>query len=101
MSCHRPKHSIYLAQVLESLPWNRVDIKVISLEVTRGKLDPSVELEHHYDPHDDIVTFLTGQGYQLLIEIPHTAEKISFELFFVHQTVDMAAAKQHVSLTKE
>ena len=76
----------FLLQVLKSLPWEKVDINIISLEVTRGKLDESLDFEH-VDQRDEIVNFLSQKEYELIYEQPHTSELITYELYFVHKSI--------------
>ena len=45
----------FLLQVLKSLPWKKVDKKIISVEVARGKLDESLDYEPD-DQRDNVVT---------------------------------------------
>jgi len=73
-------------EVLKSLPWEKVDINIISLEVTRGKLDESLDFEH-VDQRDEIVNFLSQKEYELIYEQPHTSELITYELYFVHKSI--------------
>jgi hypothetical protein len=70
--------------VLRTLPWDKVDIKVISLEIIRKKLDERAEGEH-VDPFPTImaiVEYLTSKYYTLIRADPHTPEKMFYEAYF-------------------
>jgi hypothetical protein len=67
--------------VLRTLPWDKVDIKVISLEIIRKKLDERAEGEH-VDPFPTIVDYLTSKDYTLIRADSHTPEKMSYEAYF-------------------
>ena len=73
-----------LLQVLQSIPWDKVDISVITLEIVRGKLNENA-VGDHVDSYDDIITLLTSKGYKEIKSIPHTPEEISFESIFIHE----------------
>ena len=75
--------------MLKSLPWEKVDIKLISLEVTRGKLDESLDFDH-VDRRDEIVNYLSQKEYELIYEQPHTSELITYELYFAHKSIPVS-----------
>ena len=69
-------------QVLKSIPWNKVDIRIISIEVTIGKLDETAQGEHlNYWPQ--IQEFMKSINYTLVRADWHTPERISLEAYFV------------------
>ena len=72
---------IFIKKVLESVPWNWVNIHVISVEIVRGKLNEHAD-GIHIDQYEDIVTLLESNGYRNILTMPHTAELLSFEVFF-------------------
>ena len=78
----------FLLQVLKSLPWKKVDIKIISVEVARGKLDESLDYEP-VDQRDNIVNYLRQKEYDLIYEQPHTSQLISYDLYFVHKSIPL------------
>jgi len=68
--------------VLKSIPWNKVDIRIISIEVTIGKLDETAQGEHlNYWPQ--IQEFMKSINYTLVRADWHTPERISLEAYFV------------------
>ena len=73
---------ITIFQVLKSIPWNKVDIRIISIEVTIGKLDETAQGEHlNYWPQ--IQEFMKSINYTLVRADWHTPERISLEAYFV------------------
>ena len=72
---------LYYFQVLRSIPFGKVDIKLISVEIKREKFDDKVG-GTHFDPYNDIVQFLHTNGYTLLRLIQHTNENKTCEAFF-------------------
>jgi hypothetical protein len=75
-------------QVLQTLPWDKVDIKIIGLEILVAKSDDSAPGEHH-NQFDEIKDLLTKQGYDLIRRDWHTPEKKALEAYFVKK--DLAA----------
>ena len=68
-------------EVLKTIPFDKVNIQLMSLEIIRKKLNHDVPGDH-VDPYDDIVNFLDTKGYKIYKSIPHTKEHLSFEVFF-------------------
>ena len=69
-------------QVLKTIPWDKVDIKIISLEVTVGKLDETAEGKHeNYYPQ--IQEFLKSKNYSEVRADWHTPDQITIETYFV------------------
>ena len=74
--------SFWFFQVLKTIPWDKVDIKIISLEVTVGKLDESAEGKHeNYYPQ--IQEFLKSKDYSEVRADWHTPDHITVETYFV------------------
>ena len=67
--------------VLKTIPFDELNIQLMSLEIIRKKLNLNVPGDH-IDQYDDIVKFLDEKGYKVLKNIPHTREHLSFEVFF-------------------
>ena len=67
--------------VLKTIPFDELNIQLMSLEIIRKKLNLNVPGDH-IDQYDDIVNFLEEKGYKVLKSIPHTQEHLSFEVFF-------------------
>ena len=76
------------------MPWDKVDIKVIGVEVVRKPLNDEVEGEHYPDPYDDIVDLLQSKGYKVYLEYPHTSEKIAYEVFFIQKSLLLTIGEQ-------
>ena len=73
---------IFIKKVLESVPWNLVNIHMISVEIVRRKLNEYAD-GMHIDQYEDIVTLLELNGYRNILTMPHTDELLSFEVFFI------------------
>ena len=67
--------------VLKTIPFDELNIQLMSLEIIRKKLNLNVPGDH-VDQYDDIVKFLEEKGYKVMKNIPHTREHLSFEVFF-------------------
>ena len=74
---------------MKSLPWEKVDIKVISLAVERGKLDERLE-NAQVDHRDDLVDYLDTHGYELIYEQPPTRKLITYRLYFVQKSMQLS-----------
>ena len=72
---------VFKFQVLESLPWDKVDIRVISLEICRGKLNDALK-DRHEDNYPGIITLLESKGFKEVHSVAHTDEAISYEVIF-------------------
>ena len=68
-------------EILKTIPFDKLNIQLISVEIIRKKLNDNVS-GNQADHFDDIVTFLEQNGYKLLRSMPHTLERLSFEVFF-------------------
>ena len=68
--------------MLKSIPWDTVDIRVISLEISRKKLNPNLT-EDFTDDYDEIVEFLAANSFRIYNSLPHTKEELVFEVIFV------------------
>ena len=68
-------------EVLKTIPFDKLNIQLMSLEIIRKKLNHNVPGDH-VDPYDEIVNFLDTKGYKIYKSIPHTREHLSFEVFF-------------------
>ena len=68
-------------EVLKTIPFDKIKIQLISVEIARKKLNENAAGEH-YDPYDDIVSLMKHNGYSRTISIPHTSELLVFEVFF-------------------
>ena len=71
-------------QVLHTIPWDKVDIKVIGLEIIVRKHDESAEGEHR-NSFPSIHELLTSQNYIFVRGDWHTPEKKSLEAYFVQK----------------
>ena len=93
--------------VLKTIPWDKVDISIIGLEIIIEKNDENASGNHmNYFPaiHD----LLISKGYDLVRTDWHTVEKKSLEAYFVKKeiakdidkkyfkTVQMAESKKFV-----
>ena len=70
---------------MKSLPWEKIDIKVISLAVEQGKLERLDNVQ--IDQRDDLVDYLDTQGYELIYEQPHNRKLITYQLYFVQKSM--------------
>jgi hypothetical protein len=52
-----------LSQILKSLPWDKVDIRVMTLEICRKKLNEKLT-DKHVDQYQEIVDYLDSVGYR-------------------------------------
>ena len=82
--------SLYILsfQVLRSIPWDKVDIRVISLEICRKKLNENLT-EIHFDPYPELIALLESKGYKEVHSVPHTPEEISYESIFVRNDLEL------------
>ena len=72
--------------VLRSIPWDKVDIKIIGLEIIVEKLDESAAGQH-VNPFPAIYQILHDQNYVLVRTDWHTPEKKSVEAYFVQKNL--------------
>lgn len=70
--------------VLRSIPWKKVDIKIIGLEIITEKHDESAAGQH-VNAFPAIYQMLTDQEYVLVRTDWHTREKKSLEAYFVQK----------------
>jgi hypothetical protein len=63
-----------------------VDIRVISLEICRKKLNPKLT-EKFIDPYDEIVDFLDSKGFRIHKNLKHTKEELALEVIFVRKDI--------------
>ena len=80
--------------VLKTIPWDKVDIKVISLEIITAKLDDNAEGEHH-NPYPTIFNLLTSHDYTLVRADWHTPDRKSIEAYFVKNDVAKTIDKKY------
>ena len=78
----------FFLQILKSLPWDKVDIRVLTLEITRGLLNENLSAVH-IDPYPDIIEFMESKGYTEVKTIYHTPEKISQDSVFVRNDLQL------------
>ena len=74
-------------QILKSLPWDKVDIRVITVEITRTKLNEALT-DNHVDLYPEIVEFLDSKGFKEVKTLYHTPEKISHDSVFVRKDLE-------------
>ena len=74
--------------MLQSIPFGKVNIQLISVEIKRAKQNQEVDGEH-VDPYNDIVQLLLANGYKVLKSFQHTREALSLEVFF-HKDIPVA-----------
>ena len=74
-------------EVLKTIPFNTIKIKLISVEIIRKKLNNDT-LGEQVDNFEEIVSLLNMNGYKIMTIIPHTHENLSFEVFFEKQKCD-------------
>ena len=67
--------------VLKTIPFDKLNIQLISIEIIRKKLNDNVD-GNQVDSFNDIVAILEQNGYKLMKSIPHTRDYLSFEVFF-------------------
>lgn len=72
--------------VLKTLPWDKVDIQVIGLEIITEKHDEEAK-GTHVNAFPAIVEFLTSKGYELIRSDWHTVEKKSMEAYFAKKVL--------------
>jgi hypothetical protein len=75
-------------QILKSIPWDKVDIRVMTLEITRAKLNENLSGEH-IDIYPDIIDYLDSLGYKEVKTLWHTPEKISHDSVFVRKDLEL------------
>lgn len=80
--------------VLKSIPWDKVDIKIISLEITVSKLDETAE-GIHVNHYSDIKKLLTEQNYTEVRADWHTPEKITIEAYYVKNDLAQKIDKKY------
>ena len=73
---------------MKSIPWDKVDIRVISLEICTTKLNENLE-DNHFNPYPEIIALLESKGYKEVHTIPHTPEKISYESIFARKDLEL------------
>ena len=71
------------------MPWDKVDIRVLTIEVTRAKLN-DVLTDNHVDLYPELVTFLDSKGFKEVHTVYHTNELISQDSVFVRKDLEFA-----------
>lgn len=66
---------------MKSIPWDKVDIRVITLEICRKKLNKDLT-ENHIDLYPEIIEFLESKGYKEVKLIYHGDDLVSQESVF-------------------
>ena len=80
--------------VLETLPWDKVDISVIGLEVILEKHDEKASGEH-INSFPATRELLVSKGYDLVRTDWHTDEKKSIEAYFVQKDLAKEIDKKY------
>ena len=80
--------------VLKTIPWDKVDIKVISLEIITEKHDEKAEGEHE-NSFPAILDLMTFHGYTLVRSDWHTQDKKSIEAYFVQHDLAKTIDKKY------
>ena len=83
-------------QALKSLPWDKVDIKVFSLEIQTSKLRDEADGDHKNN-FDEIDALLTSVGYTLVRADWHGSDHKSLEAYYVKNEMAQNIDKKYWS----
>ncbi len=78
--------------VLKSVPWEKVDVRVISLEICVKKLNDDANGDFESD-YDETVDFLDSVGFEVYKRMWHTNEKRAVEVIFVQKGFEFPGGK--------
>ena len=72
--------------ILQSLPWDKVDIKIIGIEIIVEKHDETAAGEHH-NAFPGIKELLESKGYEMVRGDWHLEDKKSMEAYFAKKDI--------------
>ena len=64
-----------------------MDIRVLTIEVTRTKLN-DVLTDNHVDVYPELVEYLDSKGFKEVKKLYHTPEQISHDSIFVRKDLE-------------